>query len=353
MAAFHKGKGKGRRGGGGGPPFRPALGAKGGGKGGAGGGKGGAGGGGKGGFTGTCFYCGEAGHRRSECAKYTAHLKGGGGATSTSLNQVGYYGTSGLYEEDPSADFWPAAGDEDFAPVLNGDLGSLSVEIPTSNAFSALAEEEEEAGAASPPDGGGACCSEIPRRQRGGALRSDARQDRRSRGRSLRSGQRGRALRSGVKRRRLRGNALRPGSREGRAGPALHGGLGGAHWRLPGCPMPSACGQVQCSLEWKGANDIGRAAASGRFRPGADASDPRSFPATPNATWWPSSYPCKGAARLPQSIGSTACGLSLRAGLADGGGPRRGASALQPRPAWVAPASRRLEVDHGCGRQRG
>merc|ERR1711940_428552 len=98
VAAFAKGKGKGKKGGGGGSPFRPASGVKGGGKGGAGGGKGGAGGGGKGGFTGTCYFCGEPGHRRSECAKYTAHLKGGG-ASPDSLNQVGWeYGAGGLLE---------------------------------------------------------------------------------------------------------------------------------------------------------------------------------------------------------------------------------------------------------------
>ena len=71
---------------------------------------------------------------------------------------MGYYGAGGLYEEDPSADFWQGAGEEDYAPVLNGALGSLSVEaspsgLMTSNSFSALAEEEEEAGAASPHGG--------------------------------------------------------------------------------------------------------------------------------------------------------------------------------------------------------
>ena len=118
--AFAKGKGKGRKGGGGGPPFRPASGVKGGGKGGAGGGKGGAGGGGKGGFTGNCFHCGKPGHRRSECAEYTAHLRGGG-AHPGYLNQVGFYGgygASGIPEEDLNADIWAtgAAGEEDFAP---------------------------------------------------------------------------------------------------------------------------------------------------------------------------------------------------------------------------------------------
>merc|ERR1739836_265979 len=117
--AFGKGKGKGKRGGGAGPPFRPASGAK---------------GGGKGGFTGTCFYCGEPGHRRSECAKYTAHLKGGGGAHPGALNQVS--------EEDATADTWATwlAEEEGFAPVLNGELNSLAAEVPTFNQFDALAE---------------------------------------------------------------------------------------------------------------------------------------------------------------------------------------------------------------------
>ena len=52
---------------------------------------------------------------------------------------------SGLWEEDANAGAWAtgAAGEEDF-PVLNGELYSLSAEVPTSNAFSALAAEAEE-----------------------------------------------------------------------------------------------------------------------------------------------------------------------------------------------------------------
>ena len=96
LGAFAKGKGKGKKGGGGNLPFLPPTGARGGGKGGAGGGKGGAGGGGKGGFGGNCFHCGEPGHKRSECAKYTAFLQAkGGGSGPGSLNQMGTDGGSG------------------------------------------------------------------------------------------------------------------------------------------------------------------------------------------------------------------------------------------------------------------
>ena len=205
--------------------------------------------------------------------------------------------------------------------------------------------------AASPPNSRGSLRSGLPRCQRGGALRPGVKHDWRLRGHTLRSGQRGRVLRSGVKPSwRPRGSALRSGSHEGRAGPALHGGLGRAHWRLPGCSMPSACGQARGPLGWQGAE--ANPLCSERLRPGAHAADSWRVPGAFCAPWRPHPRPCQEAARLPQSIGFIAGGRSLRAGLSDRGGPRGGTPALQPGPAWGAAAASRLEVDHCGGRQR-
>ena len=103
LAALGKGKGKGGKGGKGGAAAwspGPAPWSSGGGKAGSGGGGGGGkGGGGKGGggkgFTGLCYHCGEAGHRKIECRKLDAEMNGrraagkGGGSKG---------GKGGLYE---------------------------------------------------------------------------------------------------------------------------------------------------------------------------------------------------------------------------------------------------------------
>ena len=124
---FSKGEGKGSPGS---APFRPPSGYKGGGKGGkAKVGKGAPGAIGAPGAGAGCWHCGKPGHRRSECAAFTAHLQAqgkgqGAGLASRALNEFGEDAPSGamgsLYEEEAGAAERCLSGGPEGAPAGTG-----------------------------------------------------------------------------------------------------------------------------------------------------------------------------------------------------------------------------------------